>query len=197
MTNQFPTTVDPHHSPNRWIKIHDRADLIWNEDRVRRKAMPKDALTPQARYHFTRFDQVDQLVSVPAKRTPDLGFMARLMALCSPAPHQSRRSEFEYKRVNGPYTALHARQAAAEQAPLWQPPPLVAGLALNRSGADPKPRVGSREVRYRISCERSASGATAAASPGELTRLRNQMKRLFRSSSCRNWSTRMSAAKPA
>ena len=25
--------------------------------------MPKDALTPQARHHFTRFDQVDQLVA--------------------------------------------------------------------------------------------------------------------------------------
>ena len=26
--------------------------------------MPKDVLTPQARYHFTRFDQVDQLVGL-------------------------------------------------------------------------------------------------------------------------------------
>ena len=25
--------------------------------------MPKDALTPQARYHFTRFDQVNQLAA--------------------------------------------------------------------------------------------------------------------------------------
>ena len=31
--------------------------------------MPKDALTPQARHHFTRFDQVDQLYR-PEKRMP-------------------------------------------------------------------------------------------------------------------------------
>ena len=51
-------------------------DLIWNEDRVR-KAMPKDALTPQARHHFTRFDQVDQLAARD-HLNPDLGSMGCL-----------------------------------------------------------------------------------------------------------------------
>ena len=38
--------------------------------------------TPQARHHFTRADQVNQLVTA-SETTPDLGFMARMMALCS------------------------------------------------------------------------------------------------------------------
>ena len=38
--------------------------------------------SPQARYHFTRFDQVNQLVRA-SEADPDLGFMARTMALCS------------------------------------------------------------------------------------------------------------------
>ena len=38
--------------------------------------------SPQALHHFTRFDQVNQLVSA-SETTPDLGFMARMMALCS------------------------------------------------------------------------------------------------------------------
>ena len=38
--------------------------------------------TPQALHHFTRFDQVDQLVGA-SEADADLGFMARLMALCS------------------------------------------------------------------------------------------------------------------
>ena len=38
--------------------------------------------SPQARHHFTRFDQVDQLVRA-ALADPDTGFMARLMMLCS------------------------------------------------------------------------------------------------------------------
>ena len=38
--------------------------------------------SPQSRHHFTRFDQVNQLVSA-SETTLDLGFMARLLALCS------------------------------------------------------------------------------------------------------------------
>ena len=38
--------------------------------------------SPQALHHFTRFDQVDQLVGA-SEVDPDLGFMARLLALCS------------------------------------------------------------------------------------------------------------------
>ena len=40
------------------------------------------AATPQALHHFTRFDQVNQLVSA-SEADPNLGFMARLLALCS------------------------------------------------------------------------------------------------------------------
>ena len=38
--------------------------------------------SPQARRHFTRFDQVDRLARA-ALASPDRGFMARVMMLCS------------------------------------------------------------------------------------------------------------------
>ena len=38
--------------------------------------------SPQARHHFTQADQVNLLVNA-SEADPDLGFMARLMALCS------------------------------------------------------------------------------------------------------------------
>ena len=38
--------------------------------------------SPQAIHHFTRADQVNQLVSA-SEAEPDLGFMARLLTLCS------------------------------------------------------------------------------------------------------------------
>ena len=38
--------------------------------------------SPQALHHFTQADQVNQLVSA-SEADPDLGFMARTMALCS------------------------------------------------------------------------------------------------------------------
>ena len=55
----------------------------------------------QALHHFTRFDQVNQLVSA-SEAAPALGFMARTMALCS-LPRTNPGDRKEYKRGNGPY----------------------------------------------------------------------------------------------
>ena len=60
--------------------------------------------SPQARHHFTRFDQVDQLVRA-ALADPDTGFMARLMMLCS-LPRTDPGDRNQYKRVNGPFTLI-------------------------------------------------------------------------------------------
>ena len=58
--------------------------------------------TPQAVHHFTRFDQVNQLIEA-GEADPDMGFMARLLALCS-LPRTNPGNRLRYKRVNGPYT---------------------------------------------------------------------------------------------
>ena len=60
--------------------------------------------TPQALHHFTRFDQVNQLVSA-SEADPDLGFMARLLVLCS-LPRTNPGNRHQYKRVNGPYKLI-------------------------------------------------------------------------------------------
>ena len=57
--------------------------------------------SPQARHHFTRFDQVNQLVGA-SEADPDLGFMARLLALCS-LPRTNPGDRLQYKRQNGPF----------------------------------------------------------------------------------------------
>ena len=51
--------------------------------------------------HFTLADQVNQLVSA-SEADPDLGFMARMMVLCS-LPRTNPGNRHQYKRVNGPY----------------------------------------------------------------------------------------------
>ena len=58
--------------------------------------------SPQALHHFTRFDQVNQLVSA-SEADPDLGFMARTIALCS-LPRSNPGNRSKYVRRNGPYT---------------------------------------------------------------------------------------------
>ena len=60
--------------------------------------------SPQARHHFTRADQVNQLVEA-SEADADLGFMARTMALCS-LPRTNPGDRLRYVRCNGPYTLV-------------------------------------------------------------------------------------------
>ena len=65
------------------------------------------AASPQARHHFTLSDQVDQLVSA-SEADPDMGFMARLLALCS-LPRTNPGNRLRYVRRNGPFTWFWCR----------------------------------------------------------------------------------------
>ena len=51
--------------------------------------------SPQARHHFTQADQVNQLVGA-SEAAPDMGFMARLLALCS-LPRTNPGNRLQYK----------------------------------------------------------------------------------------------------
>ena len=62
------------------------------------------AASPQALHHFTRADQVDQLIEA-SEADADLGFMARTMALCA-LPRTNPGDRLQYVRVNGPYTLV-------------------------------------------------------------------------------------------
>ena len=77
--------------------------------------------SPQARHHFTQVDQVNQLVSA-SEADPDLGFMARMMALCS-LPRTNPGNRKEYKRVNGPQIELascaRSSDAGSSQSEKW------------------------------------------------------------------------------
>ena len=60
--------------------------------------------TPQARHHFTLADQVNQLVEA-SEADPYLGFMARMMALCS-LPRTNPGNRWQYVRQNGPFKLI-------------------------------------------------------------------------------------------
>ena len=77
---------------------------------------------PPAQRAFTRFDQVNQLVSA-SEAEADLGFMARLLALCS-LPRTNPGNRTQYKRVNGPYT-LYMNTTADNKLPYGNLPRLI------------------------------------------------------------------------
>ena len=59
-------------------------------------------MSSRARQHFTLLKQVNQLIEA-AEGEPKIGFMARLLALCS-LPRTNPRDRLQHVRRNGPYT---------------------------------------------------------------------------------------------
>ena len=131
--------------------------------------------SPQALHHFTRFDQVDQLVRA-SEAAPDTGFMARLMMLCS-LPRTNPGTQLQYKRVNGPYTLI---MTAVGQTGL--PFGNLSRLLLAWVCTEAV-RTQSRELFLGASLSgfmrKLDMAPIGGGNRGERTRLRNQMKRLF------------------
>ena len=78
--------------------------------------------TPQSFHHWTLARQVDHLVTA-RESEPDLGFMARMLALCS-LPRTNLGRRIQYKRVNGPYT-LYMTAGGGNRLPFGNLPRLL------------------------------------------------------------------------
>ena len=105
---------------------------------------------PPARRGFTQADQVDQLVWA-SEQDPEMGFMARMIALCSASRAPTPATSTSTSGSQRPLQTHHGCRWR-QQAPLRQPPAPAAGLGLNRSGTYPKPRAGPGFVRSPSSC---------------------------------------------
>ena len=131
--------------------------------------------SPQARHHFTQADQVDQLVGA-SEADADLGFMARLMALCS-LPRTNPGNRLQYKRVNGPYTLIMTA-GGDNKLPFGNLPRLLLAWVCTEAV-----RTQSRELVLGSSLSgfmRKLDLTPSGGSNRGRTRLRNQMRRLFR-----------------
>ena len=65
-------------------------------------AQQSKALTVQGRHHFNRLKQLDALQQIGEGNDPDMGFMTRLLTLCS-LPRTDPGDRLQYIRRNGPY----------------------------------------------------------------------------------------------
>ena len=131
----------------------------------------RDASPPAQRY-FTQADQVNQLVSA-READPDLGFMARTMALCS-LPRSNPGNRTQYKRVNGPFT-LYMNATADHKLPYGNLPRLILAWVCTEAV-----RTRSRDLVLGKSLSEFMRTLDIYSNSGRVhTRLRNQMKRLF------------------
>lgn len=131
---------------------------------------------PQKFHHFTLGHQVDQLVTA-RESDPDLGFMARLMALCS-LPRTNPGNRLQYERINGPYT-LYMIAGGGNKLPYGNLPRLLLAWVCTEAVRTQRRELvlgrSLSEFMRKIGVISSDSGGTW----GIRTRLRNQMDRLF------------------
>ena len=127
--------------------------------------------SPQARCHFTRLDQVHQLVTA-REAIADTGFMARLLTLCS-LPRTNPGHQLQYKRVNGPYT-LYMTATGGSKLPFGNLPRLLLAWVCTEAV-----RTRSRKLVLGSSLSEFMRKLGIAPAGCARTRLRNQMKRLF------------------
>ena len=131
--------------------------------------------SPQALHHFTRFDQVNQLIEA-SEADPDLGFMGRTMALCS-LPRTNPGNRLQYKRVNGPYR-LYMQAGPETKLPYGNLPRLILAWVSTEAV-----RTQSRELVLGKSFSEFMRTLGIYSSGGrDRTRLRNQIDRLFNAS---------------
>ena len=132
------------------------------------------ARAPQALRHFTTLDQVTQLVAA-RDADPDLGFMARLLALCS-LPRTNPGDRSQHVRRNGPYT-LYMTTTGREKLPYGNLPRLLLAWVCTEAV-----RTQSRELLLGDSLSAFMRKVGVYSTGGGVhARLKNQMKRLFHS----------------
>ena len=129
---------------------------------------------PPARHPFTVADQVNQLIAA-SEADPDLGFMARMMALCS-LPRANPGNRHQYKRANGPFTLYMF--AGRDKLPYGNLPRLLlAWVSTEAVRTQSRVLVLGRslsEFMRTLGIYHNSGGRG-----GVQTRLRNQMRRLF------------------
>ena len=156
-----------------WPVKHDK-DMEACLDMKDKSKSALSLVTPQARHHYTRFDQVDQLVEA-SEADSRIGYMGRLMALCS-LPRTDPGDQLQYKRTNGPYKLIMIA-GGDNKLPYGNIPRLLMAWVCTEAV-----RTRSRNLFLGNSLSNFLRMVGIAEGGGPRARLREQMERLFRCS---------------
>ena len=136
------------------------------------------ARLPQSIFHFDRGDQVAALVAA-REDAPDVGFMARLLALCA-LPRTNPGKRLQYTRVNGPYELVMSCTGRARLPYGILPRLLLAWVCSEAVRTQSRVlTLGASLAAFmrKLGMENRSGGVR-----GDTTRLRHQMDRLFNAS---------------
>ena len=135
--------------------------------------------TPQALYHWTLADQLEDLEKARAAE-PELGFMMRLLALCT-LPRTNPGARTQYVRRNGPLLLSMTATGTPAKLPFGNIPRLllawVCTEAVRTQSRTLKLGRSLAEFMRKLDITSDSGGVR-----GNRTRVRNQMQRLFAAS---------------
>ena len=139
---------------------------------------PAPPKTKQAAYHYRQARQLDSLVCIGDDPNPDMGFMARMLTLCS-LPRTDPGNRHQYKRENGPYK-LAMLAGVDNKLPFGNLPRLllawVSTEAIRTQSRDLVLGSSLSSFMHQLGMYSNTGG-----SRGDRTRLRSQIDRLFNS----------------
>ena len=154
-----------------WPVKHDK-DMEACEN-MNDKSKPAFSLvTPQARHHYTRLDQIGRLIGA-GEVDSEIGYMGRLLALCS-LPRTNPGQRLQYKRVNGPYKLIIIA-GGDNKLPFGHIPRLLLGWVCTEAV-----RTQSRDLLLGKTLSDFMRVVGIDPAGASFARVRNQMKRLFR-----------------
>ena len=166
---------DPSRPVSGFVPLGDIAGAV---DLPGRRSLTPHAATPQARHHFTTLRQVNQLVEA-SEADADLGFMARLLALCS-LPRTNPGDRREYVRYNGPYTLTMTVNGNAKL-PYGNIPRLLLAWVCSEAVRTQRRELVLGRSLYEFMRKLGMEDRSGSAR-GDRARLKNQLRRLFRCS---------------
>ena len=132
--------------------------------------------TFQGRHHYTRMKQVTELARIGDSDAQEMGFMARLLTLCS-LPRTDPGDRMQYKRQNGPYKLIMIA-GGDNKLPYGNLPRLLLAWVCTEAVRTREKRLvlGQSLARF---MQVLGINSDSGGSRGDRTRLKNQIDRLF------------------
>lgn len=147
-------------------------------------AQQSKALSVQGRHHFNRLKQLDALHQIGEDQDPDMGFMTRLLTLCS-LPRTDPGERLQYVRRNGPYKLVMIA-GGENKLPFGNLPRLLLAWVCteakrnhDRNPDDPENRKLYLGRSVGAFMQQLGINSDSGGKRGERNRLRMQIDRLF------------------
>ena len=134
------------------------------------------ALTKQGKHHFTRYKQIQVLTGIGEDAGVDMGFMSRLLTLCS-LPRTDPGERLQYKRQNGPYKLIMIA-GGDNKLPFGNIPRLLLAWVCTEvvQTGERKLNLGKSLAEF---MQALGIQSDSGGSRGDRTRLKTQIDRLF------------------